>query len=65
MVQFLALALTQPLEVFHQFCRLDNQRHGKVLRRMKLLPIALLRKLIDRARQGFDEGVVHKSAWGG
>jgi hypothetical protein len=40
-----ALLLRQPLEMFDQLRGLGNESHGKVLRRMKLVPVTLLCEL--------------------
>jgi len=39
--QGLAFCFGQPLEVLDQFGGLDDERHGEVLRRVELVPVAL------------------------
>jgi len=34
----------EPLELLHQFGRLDDQCHGEILGRMELIPVALIGK---------------------
>ena len=53
-VQPAALLLAQPLEMLEQFADLAGQRHGQVLRRMKLVPVALACKLRQSRRQLFE-----------
>lgn len=45
-----------PTEVIHQFARLDGNRHRKILRIVKLLPVARRRKGEDHALQARDIG---------
>ena len=57
------LLISLPLEVFHQFCRFDSDRHGQVLGIVKLLPVSLFYK-ISYLPAKFSDGrvfVVHGS----
>lgn len=52
--------------MLHQFCRLDCQRHRKILEIMKLLPIAIVRELLNTILQvlKLSVSVVHRKFWG-